>query len=415
MRKFNKPLLLILAIGLTSCALMSPVVLRVSSPGNTDTPISSTPDTVTMPPPTTLMEESPTPTSTVTDEPPTPASTPVIQTLNDDELKAQLDRLSAIFLKNTRNPGLSVAVIVRNSQSGQLQVIYLNYGTAFKDSEIVVDSKTVYELGSITKLFTGILLAEAVNAGNVNLTDPIQTYLPSGTQAPVFKDIPITLVNLATHHSGLPRDLNTDNISDVYAWLNNYHLGLAPGSEYIYSNLAYGILGDILARNASSDFGTLVFQSISQPLGLLDTTEALTDDQRSRLAKGYGYDGTPMQYEPETGAMGSAGYMHSTLTDMTRFLIENMPPESTTLSSSLVLAQTMQSVGRNPEAGTGLGWEIDYPGKSYERLWKGGATYGFSSYISFVKDGSSGFVLLTNGQYIDNLALPIERLLNELH
>ena len=59
--------------------------------------------------------------------------------------------------------------------------------------------------------------------------------------------------------------------------------------------------------------------------------------------------------------------------------------------------------------------EIDYPGKPYERLWKGGATYGFSSYISFVKDGSSAFVLLTNGQYIDNLALPVERLLNELH
>jgi CubicO group peptidase (beta-lactamase class C family) len=113
--------------------------------------------------------------------------------------------------------------------------------------------------------------------------------------------------------------------------------------------------------------------------------------------------------------MGSAGYMHSTLTDMTSFLIENMLPDSTSLSSSLVLAQTMQSVGKDPGTGTGLGWEIDYPGKPYERLWKGGATYGFSSYISFVKDGSSGFVLLTNGQYIDNLALPIERLLNELH
>ena len=415
MRKLKKPLLLILAIGLTSCALMSPVVLQVSLPVNTDTPLSSTPDTVTMTPPATLTEEPPTPTATVTDEPPTPTSTPVIQTLNADELKAQLDRLSAIFLKNTRNPGLSVAVVVRTPESGQLQVMYLNYGTAFKDSEITVDSRTVYELGSITKLFTGILLAEAVNAGDVNLTDPIQTYLPTGIEAPIYKDIPITLVNLATHHSGLPRDLNTDNISDVYAWLNSYHPSIAPGSQYIYSNLGYGILGDILARNANSDFGTLVFQSVSLPLGLSDTTEVLTDDQRSRLAKGYGYDGTPMQYEPESGAMGSAGYMHSTLNDMTSFLIENMLPDSTSLSSSLVLAQTMQSVGRNPGTGTGLGWEIDYPGKPYERLWKGGATYGFSSYISFVKDGSSGFVLLTNGQYIDNLALPIERLLNELH
>jgi len=367
-----------------------------------------------MTPPATLTEEAPTPTATVTDEPPTPTSTPSIQTLNDDELKAQLDRLSAIFLKNTKNPGLSVAVVVRNPESGQLEVMYLNYGTAFKDSEIAVDSRTVYELGSITKLFTGILLAEAVNGGNVKLTDPIQAYLPTGIQAPSYKDIPITLVNLATHRSGLPRDPDTDNISDIYAWLNNFHPSIAPGSQYIYSNLGYGILGDILARNANNDFGTLVFQSVSQPLGLGDTTEALNDDQRSRLAKGY-RNGTPTQYEPESGAMGSAAYMHSTLNDMTSFLIENMLPDSTSLSSSLKLAQTMQSVGKNPGTGTGLGWEIDYPGKPYERLWKGGTTYGFSSYISFVKNGSSGFVLLTNGQYIDNLALPIERLLNELH
>jgi serine-type D-Ala-D-Ala carboxypeptidase/endopeptidase len=417
MHKLNKPLLLILVIGLTSCALIGTAVPPVPSPIITNTPISSTAGTLAATPTETAADGSPTPTSaaTMTDEPPSPTSTPGIQTLTDDELKAQLDRLSAIFLKNTRNPALSLAVVLRDPVSGQLQVMVLNYGTVFKDGGTAVDSDTVYELGSITKLFTGILLAEAVNDGEVKLADPIQAYMPTGIQAPVYKDIPITLVNLATHHSGLPRDLNTDNISDVYAWLNNYQPSIAPGSEYIYSNLAYGILGDILARNANSDFGTLVYNSVSQPLGLLDTTEALTDDQRSRLAKGYGYDGTPTQYEPESGARGSAGYMHSTLNDMTRFLIENMQPDSTPLSLSLELAQTMQSVGMNPKAGTGLGWEIDYPGKPYERLWKGGATYGFSSYISFVKDDSSGFILLTNGQYIDHLALPIERLLNELH
>ncbi len=110
---------------------------------------------------------------------------------------------------------------------------------------------------------------------------------------------PISLVNLATHRSGLPRDLYTDSFSDIYAWLNGFRPNIAPGSEYIYSNLGYEILGDILARQANSDYGTLAFESVSQPLGLLDTREILTDDERSRLAKGYGYDGSPMDYEPE--------------------------------------------------------------------------------------------------------------------
>jgi CubicO group peptidase (beta-lactamase class C family) len=405
MVKLDKPLLLMLVIVLASCSLAGPVAASQDSPvAVTHTSMSSTPGSPNV-----------TPIATATDEPPTPTSIPVIPSLNDDQLKSQVDRLAMKFLKGTRNPGLSVSVIIRDPDSGELKAMLLNYGTPFKDGKQPTDSRTVYELGSITKLFTGILLAEAVNAGEVKLADPIQAYLPDGIQAPLYDNIPISLVNLATHRSGLPRDLNTDNSSFLYAWLNNFRLAIAPGSEYIYSNLGYGILGDILARNAKSDFGTLVFQSVSQPLGLSDTREVLTGDQRTRLAKGYGYEGTLVQYEPEAGAMSGAGYMHSTLDDLTRFLMENIDPASTSISASLELAQSMQSVGRNPRSGTGLGWEIDYPDKSYERLWKGGATYGFSSYISFVKDGSSGFILLTNGQYVDKLALSMESLLNELH
>jgi D-alanyl-D-alanine-carboxypeptidase/D-alanyl-D-alanine-endopeptidase len=403
MYKFDKPLFLLLVVGLASCASRVPVTATPLSPVViTNPPTSSGPGTPTV-----------TPSATATDIPPT--STPDIQSLNDDELKSHVDQLAAGFLKSTKNPGLSIAVVLPDPGSGQLKAMLLNYGTISKGGGKSVDSETVYELGSITKLFTGILLAEAVNAGEVKLTDPIQAYLPTGIEAPAYKQIPISLVNLATHRSGLPRDSYADNFSDIYTWLNSFRLSIAPGSEYIYSNLGYEILGDILARKANSDYGTLVFHSVSQPLGLLDTRESLTGDQDARLAKGYGYDGSPMDYEPDSGAMSSAGYLHSTLKDMTRFLIENMQPDSVSLSSSLKLAQTMQSVGRNPGTGTALGWEIDRPGTPGERLWKGGATNGFSSYISFSKNDSSGFILLTNGQYIDKLALQMARLLNELH
>jgi D-alanyl-D-alanine-carboxypeptidase/D-alanyl-D-alanine-endopeptidase len=111
--------------------------------------------------------------------------------------------------------------------------------------------------------------------------------------------------------------------------------------------------------------------------------------------------------------MSSAGFLHSTLQDMTRFVLANMEPDSTLLAPSLKLAQTMQAEGRNPGSGVGLGWEISNPGKPNERISKGGGTPGFTSYISFAANGKSGFVLLTNGQMVDTLAASMIELLNE--
>jgi serine-type D-Ala-D-Ala carboxypeptidase/endopeptidase len=289
----------------------------------------------------------------------------------------------------------------------------LNYGTTAKDGGQPMTSNTVYEIGSITKVFTGILLAEAVNAGKAQFDDPIQNYLPAGIQSPTYNGIPITLVNLATHHAALPRDLDSDNIPDMYAWLNTYQLASAPGSKYSYSNLGYSLLGDILARLYGNDFGTLEYEAISQPLGLMDTRETLTSDQQNRLAQGYTADGALAAYFPDSGAMSSAGYLHSTLNDMTRFLIENMQPNSTPLASSINLTQLNITDGQEPGSGTGLGWEIERPNTPTERIYKGGGTSGFTTYISFAKDGSSGFVLLTNGQYVNYLVPTMLQLLGE--
>jgi len=365
--------------------------------------------------PTIAITSTPPPSVTPTRITETPTATPIpeLPLFTDDHIRDQVNRLAVEFMTTTKNPGLSVAIIKRNQQTGQLEALLLNYGTVSKGGGRPINSNTVYEIGSITKLFTGTLLAEDVNSGEMKLNDPIQNYLPSGIQAPNYNGVPITLDELATHRSGLPRDLASDNLPDLYTWLNTYQLIHKPGSEYIYSNLGYSLLGDILARHANMDYGTLVFQSVSQPLGLLDTTEVLSTDQMNRLAQGYDYNGLLAPYFPNSGAMSSAGYLHSTLNDLTRFLIDNMQPDSTTLNASLTLAQTMQAEGRNQGTGTALGWEINRPGESDERVWKGGVTNGFSSYVSFARDDNSGFVLLTNGQYVDNLVNAMTFLLKE--
>ncbi len=319
-------------------------------------------------------------------------------------VKAQIDQLAADFLAAGKNSGLGIAVVMRNPQTGELEGTLLNYGTTAKDNGQGVNSDTVYEIGSITKLFTGILLAQAVEAGKVQLDDPIQNYLPEDIHAPTYKNKPIRLEDLATHRSGLPRDTAAESLPQLYSWLDTYKLRRRPGSQYVYSNAGYALLGDILARLSETDYATLEYGSISLPLGLKDTRETLTDEQTGRLAQGYTSSGSPAGYFPYSGAMSGAGYLRSTLNDLTRFLIANMDPNSTTLAEPIALAQMVQAEGSDATTGIGLGWEIDRPGNSDERLSKGGETGGFTSYISFLRDGSSGFVLLANGMDVGRIA-----------
>lgn len=403
MLKLRQILLLIFVLGLAACSIPKPTAIGVLP-----SPVTVTQTTLVP----TVEAPTPAPSETAT-EISSPPPTPGLVALNNNDLKSQIDRLATSFLEQGQTPGLGIAVVIRNPQTGQLEAMLLNYGTTAKDGGQSVTSDTVYEIGSITKIFTGILLAEAVNAGKVKFDDPIQKYLPPGIQAPTYNDIPITLADLATHHSALPRDLDSDNLSDLYNWLNNYQLTRAPGSKYSYSNLGYSLLGDILARLSGNAFGTLEYQSISQPLGLTDTSETLSDDQNNRLAKGYTGDGALATYFPDSGAMSSAGYLRSTLNDMTQFLVDNMQPDSTPLASSIRLAQMTIADGQEPGSGTGLGWEIDRPNTPSERVWKGGGTPGFTTYISFARDGSSGFVLLTNGQYVNYLVPTMLQLLGE--
>jgi len=227
----------------------------------------------------------------------------------------------------------------------------------------------------------------------------------------MYNDEAIRLIDLATHRSALPRDIDTDSLPELYGWLDTYELSRAPGSQYAYSNVGYGLLGDILARLAGCDYDTLALQSVSQPLELIDTREALVPEQTARLAQGYASGGVPIRYSPDSGAMSGAGYLRSTLNDMTRFLAANMDLQPTALSQSLSMAQAMQAEGDNAGSGMGLGWEIDQVGTSNERLSKGGETLGFTSYISFLRDGSSGFVLLTNGMHVDKLVPDMIRIL----
>jgi CubicO group peptidase (beta-lactamase class C family) len=162
-----------------------------------------------------------------------------------------------------RVPGIVVGMIAADPQERWV----VGYGRLSSADERVPNGNTVYEIGSITKLFTGILLAQAVMNGEVKLDDPITIYLPEGVTAPEYEGQSITLLDLATHTSGLPRDIyDLSSLEQMYAALSKVRLPHEPGSSYGYSNFGMGLLGNFLVQRAGQeDYEAILLERIFHP------------------------------------------------------------------------------------------------------------------------------------------------------
>ena len=160
---------------------------------------------------------------------------------------------------------------------------FVSYGSLQKGGTRRPDADTVFEIGSVTKVFTSLLLSDMVQRGQVSLDDPVSKYLPDGVKVPERNGRAITLVDLATHTSGLPRlpgNLHPKDPANPYAdysseqlyeFLSTYQLPRDVGSKFEYSNLGGGLLGFALARRAGTDYESLVRSRITAPLGMKST------------------------------------------------------------------------------------------------------------------------------------------------
>ena len=174
---------------------------------------------------------------------------------------------------------------------------YFSHGTSIKNGEDKVDEKSVYEIGSITKVFTGIALADMVLKDELKLEDPAEKYLPDTVKMPSRNGAKITLGHLASQNSALPRMPSNFRpkdpgnpyadytVDDMYAFLSANTLQRDIGEKFEYSNLGMGLLGHILSQRAGMDYEKLIIERISHLLGMDDTRIALTDDMKKRLAK----------------------------------------------------------------------------------------------------------------------------------
>jgi CubicO group peptidase (beta-lactamase class C family) len=268
-----------------------------------------------------------------------------------------------------------------------------------------LDGDSVFELGSITKVFTSILLADMADRGEVKLDDPVAMHLRAGVRVPERNGRKITLIDLSTQSSGLPRlpdNMKPANPLNPYAdysteqlfeFLGRYQLPRDVGAEYEYSNLGVGLLGQALAMRAGTTYEALVKERILDPLHMDHTGVTLTPWMQEHLAKGHAAGGmlTPNWDLP---ALAGAGGLRSTMNDMLKFARANLDAADTRLSHSIMETHVI----RRP-AGTdmriAMNWLI-VSANGRDITWHNGGTGGYHTWIGFDLPRHVAAIMLTN-------------------
>ncbi|MFO1450123.1 MAG: serine hydrolase [Opitutaceae bacterium] len=299
--------------------------------------------------------------------------------------------------------GLLQAVSVGVIQPGG--TVLTHAGALAPDRSEGATDRTLYEIGSISKVFTGLLLADAVVRGEASLDTPIARLLPAEVTLPQGAGDRITLRMLATHTSGLPRipvEIPSDDYRDPYAaygetelWatLRTVKLDFVPGEKASYSNLAAGLLGTLLARRAGLSYEALLSERILRPLGLVDTLVAVPEAFRAQCAPPFTAAGKP--WTPwEFKALAGAGGIRSSLADMVRFATVMLQPKGSPLAEAIELAWTKQDLKQSVSpGGQGLGWMLAGDGRT---RWHNGMTGGFHAALFVNRDLGIATVLLSN-------------------
>lgn len=320
-----------------------------------------------------------------------------------------IDVLVAPLIGDGWMMGLVVGVI-----DGERTEVFA-YGQRSADDARPPDADSIFEIGSVTKVFTGLLLADAVRRGELSLDMPVAALLPDeAVVAPRADEQAITLLDLATHTSGLPRlppNMEPADWQDPYADYTEARLYRALSAvslthrertPYAYSNLGVGLLGHALGLAAGKNYESLVQRRIAKPLHLGVTRIQLDDERHMRFVQGHDADLTPVP-PWNLGALQGAGALRSSVTDMLAFGRAHLErtaaddgetdPDVADLEQSAGMAMVPRRPSDSDGYMVGLGWHID----TAEGVWlHTGQTGGYAASLSVVPERGQVVVLLSN-------------------
>jgi CubicO group peptidase (beta-lactamase class C family) len=286
----------------------------------------------------------------------------------------------------------------------------ISYGQASQSDSRQLNGDTVFEIGSITKVFTAVLLADMVKRGEVALTDPAAKYLPASMRLPERNGRQITLADLATHTSGLPfvpSDLNPLDPASYQAYtddqltrfLSTCKLDSDIGSRWAYSNLGFSLLAKALAGRAGMSYEALVRTRITGPLRMKSTAVTLSLAMKEHLAPGHDAQrkAAPSWHAP---ALPGAGELKSSANDLLALLAAFSGNEKSPLATAM--AEMLQTRRPGPGFQQALGWWIVRSGPSDDGIAAfGGETWGYASTIAYDPKSHVGTIVLSNGTQDD--------------
>ncbi len=317
------------------------------------------------------------------------------------DLKQRAARMGEGYVKGRKEPALVIGLTQRGKRVVQ------GFGQVSATNAAPPDAQTIFEIGSVTKVFTALALARLDLDGKVKLTDTVRASLPE--KIAVAKALePVTLLHLATHTSGLPRlpgniDTSEANLANPYLkyraeelhqFLGDAKPNNPPGRLVDYSNVGYALLGHVLTLKAERPYGDLVRATLLEPLGMTNTGIRLTEEQRARLTPGHSTKGETMP-NWDFDAFAPAGAFRSTAGDLLTFLEANLKDADSTVGRSLAYARRLHPAG---EAGNlSLGWQRQQDFQSgLEIYWHNGGTGGYVSFVAFNREQQVGVVVLSN-------------------
>lgn len=296
------------------------------------------------------------------------------------------------ILQERINQKKAVGLVVGRLQGTNRSVVAA--GTISLTNSRRVNGETVFEIGSITKVFIGTLLADMVNRGEVQPDDPVSKYLPPTVKMPSGTGKVITLAHLASHRSGLPREPDADNGREkVLEFISSYELPRDPGSAYQYSNLGMSLLGDLLARRVGAGYEQAVLDRVCKPLGMNDTRITPSDEMQNRLATGHDYELKPAKNREFVHLVGT-GSLRSTANDFLKFLAAVLNLRDDRVSKAILTSQASRT--NTSFVGMEVAWGWHFKTVADEIIWHSGKTYGFHSFMGVNRKRNRAVVIFSN-------------------
>ncbi len=320
-----------------------------------------------------------------------------------------IDSLKSLIAKEMEANNIpSVAIALVEDQ----QIVWASaFGYSDSDKEIPATTRTIYRIGSVSKLFTDIAIMQMAETGILDIDAPIAEYLPDFKPENPF-DTNITLRHLMSHHSGLIREPPVGNYFDpsmptLHETVNSLKktkLVLEPGSGIKYSNGAIAVTGYLLEKLHDKPFADILKEAVLEPLGMSSSSFVPEEKFGQRLAKGIMWTIDGREFSAPTFELGEspAGCMYSTVEDLGVFIC--MLLNSGEGRHGRILKQkTLEDMWKpqfidnskwHNEIGLGFNLQSDYQGRL--RVRHGGAIYGFSTELSVLPRDKLGIVVVSS-------------------